>query len=37
MTIERADLHTLWHWTAPYTGAAEKLAVLRDRVAAAAH
>ncbi|MEU6676512.1 helix-turn-helix transcriptional regulator [Streptomyces sp. NPDC046925] len=37
LTIERADLHIVLNWAAPDTGAAEKLAVLRDRVAAAAH
>ncbi|MEU6841734.1 helix-turn-helix transcriptional regulator [Streptomyces sp. NPDC046716] len=36
MTIERADLHIVLNWAAPDTGAAEKLALLRDRVAAAA-
>ncbi|MFC7811098.1 helix-turn-helix transcriptional regulator [Streptomyces olivaceus] len=37
MTIERADLHIVLNWAAPDTGAAEKLALLRDRVATAAH
>ncbi|MCX5415515.1 helix-turn-helix transcriptional regulator [Streptomyces sp. NBC_00059] len=36
MTIERADLHIVLNWAAPDTGAAEKLAVLRERVTAAA-
>ncbi|MGW3728854.1 helix-turn-helix transcriptional regulator [Streptomyces sp. NPDC000851] len=37
MTIERADLHIVLNWAAPDTGAAEKLALLRERVATAAH
>ncbi|MFE7077268.1 helix-turn-helix transcriptional regulator [Streptomyces sp. NPDC057620] len=37
MTIERADLHIVLNWAAPDTGAAEKLALLRDRVTTAAH
>ncbi|MEU6819593.1 helix-turn-helix transcriptional regulator [Streptomyces atriruber] len=37
MTIERADLHIVLNWAAPNTGAAEKLALLRDRAATAAH
>ncbi|MEU7329599.1 helix-turn-helix transcriptional regulator [Streptomyces parvus] len=37
MTIERADLHIVLNWAAPDTGAAEKLALLRDRVVTAAH
>ncbi|MER8268182.1 helix-turn-helix transcriptional regulator [Streptomyces griseus] len=37
MTIERADLHIVLNWAAPSTGAAEKLALLRGRVATAAH
>ncbi|MGW2339247.1 helix-turn-helix transcriptional regulator [Streptomyces sp. NPDC001661] len=37
MTIERADLHIVLNWAAPDTGAAEKLAVLRERVATATH
>ncbi|WP_372348632.1 hypothetical protein [Streptomyces sp. KL116D] len=36
MTIERADPHIVLNWAAPHTGAAEKLALLRDRVATAA-
>ncbi|WP_432024987.1 helix-turn-helix transcriptional regulator [Streptomyces parvus] len=36
MTIERADLHIVLNWAAPNTGATEKLAQLRDRVATAA-
>jgi transcriptional regulator with XRE-family HTH domain len=36
LTIERADLHIVLNWPAPGTGAAEKLAVLRERVASAA-
>ncbi|MGA5296080.1 helix-turn-helix transcriptional regulator [Streptomyces koyangensis] len=36
MTIERADLHIVLNWAAPNTGAAEKLAQLRERVATAA-
>ncbi|MFI1786674.1 helix-turn-helix transcriptional regulator [Streptomyces rubiginosohelvolus] len=35
MTIERADLHIVLNWAAPDTGAAEKLALLRERVATA--
>ncbi|MBN6038411.1 helix-turn-helix transcriptional regulator [Amycolatopsis sp. 195334CR] len=35
LTIERADLHIVLNWAAPGTDAAEKLAVLRERVAAA--
>ncbi|MFF8680907.1 helix-turn-helix transcriptional regulator [Streptomyces sp. NPDC015237] len=37
MTIERADLHIVLNWAAPDTGATEKLALLRDRVATSAH
>ncbi|MFB7763292.1 hypothetical protein [Streptomyces xiamenensis] len=37
MTIERADLHIVLNWAAPDTGAAQKLARLRERVATAAH
>ena len=33
LTIERADLHIVLNWAAPDTGAAAKLAVLRERVA----
>ncbi|MFE2358278.1 helix-turn-helix transcriptional regulator [Streptomyces parvulus] len=36
MTIERADLHIVLNWAAPDTDAAEKLTLLRDRVATAA-
>ncbi|MEU9356901.1 helix-turn-helix transcriptional regulator [Streptomyces sp. NPDC048301] len=36
MTIERADLHIVLNWAAPDTGASEKLALLRERVATAA-
>ncbi|MGW7565894.1 helix-turn-helix transcriptional regulator [Streptomyces tendae] len=36
MTIERADLHIVLNWAAPGTDAAEKLAVLRERVTASA-
>ncbi|MFC5753647.1 helix-turn-helix transcriptional regulator [Actinomadura rugatobispora] len=36
MTIERADLHIVLNWAAPDTGAAEKLAALRERVTTAA-
>ncbi|MFI5854691.1 helix-turn-helix transcriptional regulator [Streptomyces parvulus] len=35
MTIERADLHIVLNWAAPDTDAAEKLTLLRDRVATA--
>ncbi|MGW1136806.1 MmyB family transcriptional regulator [Streptomyces zhihengii] len=33
MTIERAYLHIVLNWAAPDTGAAEKLALLRERAA----
>ncbi|MEU8602408.1 helix-turn-helix domain-containing protein [Streptomyces parvulus] len=36
LTIERADLHIVLNWAAPGTGAAEKLSLLRERVANAA-
>ncbi|MHB9757263.1 helix-turn-helix transcriptional regulator [Streptomyces sp. BYX5S] len=36
LTIERADLHIVLNWAAPHTDAAAKLAVLRDRLTAAA-
>ncbi|MFJ9085731.1 helix-turn-helix transcriptional regulator [Streptomyces sp. NPDC102384] len=36
LTIERADLHIVLNWAAPDTGAAEKLALLRERVTTAA-
>ncbi|MEK8174453.1 helix-turn-helix transcriptional regulator [Streptomyces sp. M19] len=35
LTIERADLHIVLNWAAPDTGATEKLAALRERVATA--
>ncbi|MFD5093918.1 helix-turn-helix transcriptional regulator [Amycolatopsis thailandensis] len=35
LTIEHADLHIVLNWAAPNTGAAEKLAVLREQVGAA--